>query len=181
MRAQIGRVLHVFVIGSIFAVAASMTIGASPQAPAGSDPLTALLAEVHALRVTMEQQAQVGPRMQLTLARLTIQEQRVSHLSTDLATIRQTLAGTEAAAQRTTAELADVERQMQVEGEPGHRRELELQQRNAQLQIRQFATEQQQLQIRENEAAQALAAEQARWTDLNTRLDELERMLAPAR
>jgi chromosome segregation ATPase len=53
--------------------------------------------------------------------------------------------------------------------------------RNAQIQMRQFATEQQQLQIRENEAAQALAAEQARWTDLNSRLDELERLLSPVR
>ena len=181
MRAQIGRVLQVLGIGSILAVAASMSIGASPQAPAANDPLSALLAEVHALRVAMEQQATVGPRMQLTLARLTIEEQRVSHLSTDLATVRQSLAGTEAAAQRTSAEAADLERQMQMETDPAKRREMEAGLRNTQLQMRQFATEQQRLQIRENEAAQALGAEQARWADLNSRLDELERLLAPVR
>jgi hypothetical protein len=181
MRAQAGRFLQVIIIGSILAVTASMTIGASAQAPAASDPLTALLAEVHALRMTMEQQAAVGPRMQLTLARLTIEEQRVSHLSSDLTNVRSQLAGQEAAVQRTTAEAADLERQLQMETEPARRREMEAGLRNAQLQIRQFATEQQQLQIRENEAAQALAAEQARWTDLNTRLDEIERMLSPVR
>ena len=181
MRTQIGRVLQALGIGSILAVAASMSIGASPQAPAANDPLPALLAEVHALRVAMEQQATVGPRMQLTLARLTIEEQRVSHLSNDLTTVRQALAAQEVAVQRTTAEVADVERQRQMETDPTRRREFELQQRNLQLQMRQFATEQQQLQIRENDAAQALGAEQARWADLNSRLDELERLLAPVR
>jgi hypothetical protein len=181
MRAQAGRVLQVVIIGSILAVTASMTIGASAQAPAASDPLAALLAEVHALRVAMEQQATVGPRLQLTLARLTIEEQRVSHLSSDLTNVRQQLAGQEVAVQRTSAEAADLERQLQLETDPTRRREIESGLRNAQLQIRQFGTEQQQLQIRENEAAQALAAEQARWTDLNSRLDELERLLSPAR
>jgi hypothetical protein len=36
-----------------------------------------------------------------------------------------------------------------------------------------------QLQTRENEMAQALSTEQARWVDLNARLDELERLLGP--
>jgi hypothetical protein len=181
MRAQAGRVLRVVIIGGILAVTASMTIGASAQAPAANDPLTALLAEVHALRVTMEQQATVGPRLQLTLARLTIEEQRVSHLSSDLTSVRSQLAGHEAAVQRTSAEMADTERQIQMETDPARRREMDAGLRNAQIQMRQFATEQQQLQIRENEAAQALAAEQARWTDLNSRLDELERLLSPVR
>jgi hypothetical protein len=34
---------------------------------------------------------------------------------------------------------------------------------------------------RENDAAQALSIEQNRWNDLNARLDELERLLAPVR
>ena len=95
--------------------------------------------------------------------------------------MRSQLAGQEAAVQRTSAEAADLDRQLQMETDPTRRREMEAGLRNAQLQIRQFAAEQQQLQIRENEAAQALAAEQARWTDLNSRLDELERLLSPVR
>ena len=164
MRAQAGRVIHVVIIASILAITGSMTLGASAQAPGAGDPLAALLAEVHALRVTMEQQATVGPRLQLTLA-----------------SVRSQLAGQEAAVQRTSAEAADLDRQLQMETDPTRRREMEAGLRNAQLQIRQFAAEQQQLQIRENEAAQALAAEQARWTDLNSRLDELERLLSPVR
>jgi hypothetical protein len=36
-----------------------------------------------------------------------------------------------------------------------------------------------QLRTRENEATQALSTEQSRWIDLNSRLDELERLLGP--
>jgi len=37
------------------------------------------------------------------------------------------------------------------------------------------------LRARETEAAQLLAAEQSRWVDLNSKLDELERLLGPVR
>src|SRR2546430_11498498 len=161
MRAQAGRVFQVVIIGSILAVTASMTIGASAQAPAANDPLTALLAEVHALRVTMEQQAAVGPRMQLTLARLTIEEQRVSHLSTDLTSVRSQLAGQEAAVQRTSAEAADLDRQLQMETDPTRRREMEAGLRQAQLPIRPVSAHQQPRLIRENQTAQAPGAQQA--------------------
>jgi hypothetical protein len=41
----------------------------------------------------MEQSAAVGPRVQLTLARLNIEEQRVTHLAGELDRIRGTLEG----------------------------------------------------------------------------------------
>ena len=50
-----------------------------PRSP--NDVLPGLLAEVHGLRLAMEQSAAVTPRLQLTLARLTIEEQRVTHLT----------------------------------------------------------------------------------------------------
>jgi hypothetical protein len=34
---------------------------------------------------------------------------------------------------------------------------------------------------RENELAQALASEQARWNELSVRLDDLERLMGPVR
>jgi hypothetical protein len=43
------------------------------------------------------------------------------------------------------------------------------------------AAAEQQLRARENDAAQALATEQARWAELNARLDELDRSLGPVR
>ena len=169
------------VILFLLALGAAFTIGASAQSPAVNDPLPALLSEVHALRVAMEQQATVGPRVQLTLARLNIEEQRVTHLAAELNNVRQQLAGTELALRRASDELAEVEKRQQIEGDPGRRRELEEVQRGEEFHIRQHNAQLQQLRTRENDAAQALAAEQARWVDLSSRLDELERLLSPAR
>jgi len=173
--------LRAYSASIMLTVAAAFTVGASTQPATTVDPLAALLAEVHALRVAMEQQASIGPRVQLTLARLTIEEQRVSHLVTELSGVRQQVSGTELGMKRTSDELADIEQQLVTEADPVKRRELEARKRSAQLQIRQFALQLEQTRAHENDAAQALASEQARWVDLNSRLDELERLLTPVR
>jgi len=48
-------------------------------------------------------------------------------------------------------------------------------------QLKTWTATEQAARTRENDAAQALTTEQNRWVDLNTRLDELERLLAPVR
>ena len=168
-------------VAATLAAAATLTIGAAPQTPPSADPLPALLTEVRALRIAIEQQAAIGPRVQLTLARLNIEEQRATHLAADLNLVRQQLSGSELALQRASDSLSDVERQQQSEAEPAKRRELEGIRRDLAYQIRDHTSQVQQLRTRENDAAQALANEQARWADLNARLDELERLLAPVR
>ncbi len=176
-----GHSLRAYSASIMLTVAAAFTVGASTQPATTVDPLAALLTEVHALRVAMEQQASIGPRVQLTLARLTIEEQRVSRLATELTGVRQQLSGTELGMKRVSDELADVEQRLVTEADPAKRRELEAGKRGAQFQIRQFAAQLEQVRGHENDAAQALASEQARWVDLNSRLDELERLLTPVR
>ncbi|PYQ75788.1 MAG: hypothetical protein DMG04_05835 [Acidobacteria bacterium] len=77
--------LTVFVVGlavGLPGVAATAFAGAQAGQPrSANDVLPGLLAEVHGLRLAMEQSAAVTPRLQLTLARLTIEEQRVTHLT----------------------------------------------------------------------------------------------------
>jgi len=164
------------------AVTATAFAGAQagqPRSP--NDVLPGLLAEVHGLRLAMEQSAAVTPRLQLTLARLTIEEQRVTHLAAQLNDVRQQLAGTDLALKRASEELADSEKRLQNEIDPAKRNAFESGLSYSELQIRQFTAQQQQLRTRENEAVPVLATEQNRWIDLNTRLDELERLLAPVR
>ncbi|PYR02550.1 MAG: hypothetical protein DMF97_04380 [Acidobacteria bacterium] len=48
-------------------------------------------------------------------------------------------------------------------------------------QLKTWTATEQAARTRENDAAQALTTEQKRWVHLNTRLDELERLLAPVR
>jgi chromosome segregation ATPase len=181
MASQISHAVRLFVTSLVLAFAAMLTVGASPQSAGGGDPLPALLSEVHALRVAMEQQAAVGPRVQLTLARLNIQEERVSHLASELNAVRQQMSGNDSVLKRLSDELADRERALQSEADPVRRHQFELQQRDLQQQLRLHTAQQEQLRTRENDIAQALATEQARWIELNSRLDELDRLLAPVR
>ena len=181
MRSQMPHAVRAFVTSLILAFVAMLTVGASPQSRADVDPLPALLSEVHALRIAMEQQAAIGPRLQMTLARLNIEEQRVSQLTTQLDTVRQQLSGTDSVVKRTSDELNDIERALAVETDPARRRELEKGQRDLQIALRANNTSLQELHTRENEAAQALGTEQARWFELNGKLDELDRLLAPVR
>lgn len=180
MRAQ--SACRTVLVGVGLAVAGALSMGAAGQSPASIvDPLPALLAEVHALRVTMEQSASIGPRVQLTLARLNIQEQRVSHLSAQLDAIRQQLNSDSVSVSRFAEAIADLEGRIALEADPVKRTVMQEQQRDFKREIPSRTKMEQQLRDRESEAAQALANEQGRWNDLNARLDELERLLAPVR
>ena len=154
--------------------------GASPQAQpaAATDPMNLLLAEVRGLRVAMERQASVGSRIQLTIGRLTIEEQRVTRLSNQLDAIREQLSN---AGGGMKERLAEIDRNLTMEADPAKRAVLESEQQQIKLAVATSAPMEQQLRDRENEAAQALATEQARWSALNSHLDELERSLAPVR
>jgi hypothetical protein len=164
------------------ALAASLNLGAAPQAAQSSnEPMAALLSEVHALRLAMEQSAAVAPRVQLTLARLNIQEQRATRLGTQLDEVRRQLADAARRTETESDELADVEKRLQGASNDQERKGFESQQRELKGQQAAQAALVRDLRTRENEAAQAFSTEQARWVDLNARLDDLERQLAPVR
>jgi hypothetical protein len=167
------------ILSVVMVVGLAVTLRATQTAPA--DPLTALLGEVHALRLAMEQQASVGPRMQLTLSRLTIEEQRVTHLNAELDSIRQQLDATGHEGKGTEYALAAEQRAVQTEGDPAKRSAHEEQIEILKHQLGANTANEQRLRGRENDVLQALASEQSRWIDLNARLDELERLLGPVR
>lgn len=161
---------------AVFATTYSLKAASSTaQAP---DPMTALLAEVHALRIAMEQSAIVGPRVQLTLARLNIEEQRIAHLAVQLDQVRRELTAASLESQKLAEQLPEVEKGLQT-ADDKTRRGYEYEQIALKQKIQAQSRLEQQLHTRENEAAQLLGAEQSRWVDLNARLDELERLLGP--
>src|SRR5437899_1786198 len=104
-------------------LAAFVTVGAAPQTAASSDPMTALLSEVHALRLAMEQSASIAPRVQLTLARLNIEEQRIAQLAAQLDQVRRELTGASSASKRMSDRLADIERSLQMATDDKTRKE----------------------------------------------------------
>ena len=180
MRTRLRSVSALAIVAVIMALAATYSVKASPQTGQVQDPMTALLAEVHGLRLAMEQSTTVGPRVQLTLARLNIEEQRLTLLAAQLDQVRRELNAAALESQKFSDRIPEIEKSIQMAPDDRTRRmsegELVVIKREANARSRQ----EQQLRTRENEAAQALSTEQARWMDVNARLDELERLLGPA-
>src|SRR5688500_9866969 len=79
----------VFVMAVSSAVGLGVTVAA--QDTGATDVLGALLTEVRGLRVAMEQMASAGPRVQLALGRLQLQEQRLNTMLRRAESIRETV------------------------------------------------------------------------------------------
>jgi hypothetical protein len=160
---------------------AARTLRATPQTAPATDLTAALLAEVHELRLAMERSATVAPRVQLTLARLNIQEQRTVVLSRQLDQTRQEQANALLETKKLSSELEDVQKALQTSLDPSQRRGYEFEEQGLKRKLGQQAAIEDRLRGREADAAQLLSAEQSRWIDLNSKLDELEQLLGPVR
>jgi hypothetical protein len=172
------------VIGAAAAVLLVLSGAAAGRTSAQAQPITsqdvlpALLAEVKGLRAAMEQMAGAGPRIQLSVGRLQLQEGRIAGMIRRLDTVRDGLS----TARRELEGFKGAQKMMEGEDEdrkPGEEKPdwgpifagMKKQAAAAQANVDRLAAEEIQL-------TQELATEQARWTDINNRLDELERALA---
>ncbi|HEV8254223.1 MAG TPA: hypothetical protein VGQ78_05675 [Vicinamibacteria bacterium] len=163
-------------------ISLALAVAASTQtAPPPADTMTELLKEVRALRVAMEQSVAVTPRVQLALARLTLQEQRTAQIGAQLDQVRRQLAEATLESAKMSDALEDIEKMLQAATEEPQKRGLEFERNSLKRKLTAQAALEQQLRSRESEAAQSLGSEQVRWMELNARLDELERLLGPLR
>ena len=127
----------------------------------------------------LRRSATVAPRVQLTLARLNIEEQRIAQLAAQLDQVRRELTAATLETQKLADQVPEVEKLLQTATDENRRKALEYEQEGLKHRIAAQARLEQQLRMRENDAAQAANTEQMRWLDLNSRLDELERLLGP--
>ena len=145
------------------------------------DVLPALLTEVKGLRAAMEQMASASARSQLLVGRLQLQEGRITSMTRRLDTVRDALA----AARRELEEgqhtlatlsapdtgkdegLAGLIKKLGVMKPEDVQRDVAARQET----VNRLAAEEQQL-------LQQITVEQARWVEINQRLDDLERTLA---
>jgi hypothetical protein len=140
--------------------------------------VAALVGELRALRNDLAQSSQRSMRAQLLLGRLQMQEQRLAYLDRQ----RSETAGRALEASRATAGIAAQVEQFNRGGcdttpNAEQRRDCELLVTQFKRQLGTQQAFEQQLRAQENDLANALAQEQARWSDVNSRLDELERAL----
>ena len=171
MRRQLRSALTMVVAAGILAVAAGYGVKATAQTGQSPEPITALLAEVHALRIAMEQSATVAPRVQLTLARLNIEEQRIAQLAAQLDQVRRELTAVTLDSQKLADELVEVERALQTTTDEKVRKSYGYEQEGLKRRVAAQQRLEQQLRTRESEASQAVNTEQMRWLDLNSTTD----------
>lgn len=152
--------------------------------PAAQDPdtLSALLIEVKGLRAAMEQMASSGPRVQLVFGRLQIHEQRINSLVRRLDTVREKIRPAMQEEESLRTRVAQFEA---VTARGGGSAEFQEERRHIEAQLpalkklaSRAALDLQQLQTEETALASDIAAEQARWVQINQQLEELERSLA---
>lgn len=177
MRSKLGVLALVIVAAgaalSVRALAAAQAARATDQ-----DVLPALLIEVRGLRAAMEHMASAGPRVQLALGRLQLQEQRVNNLLRRMESVQNDLAGAVQDADKARLEVARTEGALRSVNLPPAEREhvediLPVFRANAV----QATAKVQRLQTEESGLAQELAAEQGRWSEINRQMEELERAL----
>jgi chromosome segregation ATPase len=148
------------------------------QAPQEQDVLPALLTEVRGLRAAMEEMASAGPRVQLALGRLQLQEQRVNNVLRRLETVRGSLVENQNNYERFQQQVTQLE-DAAPNQQTGHPTAAELKEEQTQVKAMSMraAAEVQRLTVEEAALSAELASEQGRWTDLNQRMEELERAL----
>jgi chromosome segregation ATPase len=170
---------------AVLILAAAVTVtgllappGHAAPAQKDEDVLPALLAEVKGLRAAMEQMASAGPRVQLFVGRLQLQEARINSMSRRLDTVRDALASAQGEYDRTRQQLKQIESAASSNAAELPSRE-EIQQMLPELR-RQVAVAKAAVDRYAAEEAQLvsdLTTEQTRWSEINQRLDEQERAL----
>ena len=137
----------------------------------------ALLAEVQALRADITSATAASVHIQLVVARLQIQEGRVVATARQLADSRDALAAAEA---RTNAERARLRQLEDAASRATAQERMALQPAIVEggAQVDQDQRYQQELQTRETELRRIMDDAQARWTNLNNRLDALEQSVS---
>jgi hypothetical protein len=164
------------------AIAVVLVASAGAQDTREPDVLSALLTEVRGLRAALEQSAVVGPRVQLALGRLQLQEQRITMIRR-VESLRDARRTAETGHARAQTELEGLERMVkqQLRDMPPGSTEADHPMSAAVRRQRQGvsagAADLQQLRAEEQQLEQQIAAEQGRWAEINRALEELERSL----
>lgn len=162
---------------AVFILTASAQSAAS--VPSQQATLEVLLNEVRALRQTLERINQLGPKIQIALARMQFQEERVRTLTRQVDT-----AHSEASNMQTRrAELADRLKLFESQpapADPNARKQQEYELATMKADLERAGAVEQQFRMRESELNVLLQNEQSKWNEVNDQLQSLERALSAA-
>jgi hypothetical protein len=162
-------------------VATALSAQSSQAQPASRSEMADLLTEVRELRADLNRAASTSIRMQVLVARVSLQEQRITSLGRQLSDVQSQLG-------IAIKERVEAESQMRIflpevaADIPNEvRKEMAGMEKVFKATLAQRVAREQELRGREAELTGFISNEQGRWTDFNSRLDELERSLATGR
>ncbi len=155
---------------AVAAVAAGGTMAAQGTRPQEPDVLAALLTEVRGLRAAMEQLGSAGPRVQL-------QEQRVNTMVRRLESVREAIARIEKESAGAESQAAIMAKAFKDGDDNPENNPMSHVIETFKSAVAGNAAEIQRLQSEEAQLQQQIAAEQARWSEINRGLEELEQSL----
>jgi len=157
----------------------SLSLGQPPGNDAATDraALQAFTAEVHQLRITVEETVSLLPRMQLTISRLQMQQERVDRLTRELQDYRSQME--EAAENREN--MANNLKELEAQADPGDPRQrvnMEAQRNFLKSQMEQFRIAEQRERAKEIELSTRLQKEEADLCDPNQQLNTMAQKLS---
>lgn len=145
------------------------------------DPIRELLSEVRLLRQSLERAATTGTRIQLLVARVQLQEQRMGDLSRRLDSVRSEMRDLERGTGPMGQQVESFEETVAQTADPEERRAAEQQVAMMKTQLAGMERRRQDLTNDEAFLSQQLSTEQNRWADFNERLEQLEQSLVRER
>ncbi len=166
---------HTIGAAAVAIVLAGSAFAARGSAQAQTDILPGLLQEVKGLRAAMEQMATSNAHAQLLVGRLQLQENRMNGMIRRLDTVRDEHAKAQAAYDQIRGSIKALEGDRSPNDPPQEERDQILAQFRRQIESAKAAADR--WAAEETQLTGDLTAEQARWIDINQRLDELERSL----
>lgn len=161
---------------AVLSVAFGVTMGAQATKTTEPDVLAALLTEVRGLRLALEEMGTAGPRVQLALGRLQLQEQRVNTTVRRLETLRDSVSKAEREIAAQQGQLEGFQKMFKAanQGDDNPMAQMMIGFKKA---IEAGTLEIQRLQAEEAQLQQQVASEQGRWAEINRAMEDLERAL----
>lgn len=159
-------------------VTAGAVVSGQTAAPAQNpDVLQALLREVRQLRLALESAAATQATIHLVVQRANVQEERLWRISREVETVRDELDKVSSNGERLASEIKRREEDLENIVDPSMRKEIEASLGHSKREAADMKRQEQALRQRDGGLSQTLNAEEARWGELNQRLDDLERLL----
>jgi hypothetical protein len=133
-------------------VSSCLALAQEPANVSQEATIQALLKEVHALRVALEQSNQIGPRIQIVLARIQLQEERVRNATRQLQDARDKIAEIQTKGTESADRIKQFEAQQAQTVDPNVRKQMEFDLIEMKAAIERLNTVDQQYRAKESEA-----------------------------